>query len=126
VANSAEVFVGIDVHKETLEVCIDGRETHWESRNDAAGIAELLTTVEALSPTLVVVEASGGYERRLVAEGHAAGLPVVVVNPTRVRRMAQALGIIAKTDTIDGFVIARFAERVRPPYESHRAQNSST
>jgi transposase len=115
VANSAEVFIGIDVHKDTLEVCIDGRGEHWECRNDTAGLEELLTTLVALSPTLVVVEASGGYERRLVAEGHAAGLPVVVVNPTRVRRMAEAFGIIAKTDSIDGYVIARFAERVRPP-----------
>jgi transposase len=67
-----------------------------------------------LSPTLVVVEASGGYERVMVAEGYAAGLPVVVVNPTRVRRLAEALGIIAKTDAIDARVIARFAALVRP------------
>lgn len=114
-ANSAERFVGIDVHKDTLEVCVDSREEHWECRNDAAGIGELLMTLRTLSLELIVVEASGGYERRLVAEGHAAGLPVVVVNPTRVRRLAEALGIIAKTDAIDGYVIARFAEMVRPP-----------
>lgn len=114
-ANSADVFIGIDVHKDTLEVCTDDREEHWECGNDAAGIEDLLTTLLALLPTLVVVEASGGYERRLVAEGYAAGLPVVVVNPTRVRRLAEALGIIAKTDAIDAYVIARFAAIVRPP-----------
>jgi transposase len=114
-ASSANLFIGIDVHKDTLEVCTDDREEHWECRNDAEGIKDLLATVLALSPTLVVVEASGGYERRLVAEGYAAGLPVVVVNPTRVRRLAEALGIIAKTDAIDAYVIARFAAMVRPP-----------
>ena len=114
-ASSAERFIGIDVHKDTLEVCGDRREEHWECRNDAEGIAELLMTLAPLSPTLIVVEASGGYERRLVAEGYAAGLPVVVVNPTRVRRLAEALGIIAKTDAIDAYVIARFAAMVHPP-----------
>lgn len=113
-ASSPEVFIGIDVHKDTLEVCIDGREEQWECPNDGAGIEALLTTLAALLPTLIVVEASGGYERRLVAEGFAAGLPVVVVNPTRVRRLAEALGIIAKTDAIDARVIARFAAIVRP------------
>lgn len=114
-ASSPEVFIGIDVHKDTLEVCVDGREEQWECRNDGAGIEALITTLAALSPTLIVVEASGGYERHLVAEGFAAGLPVVVVNPTRVRRLAAALGIIAKTDAIDARVIARFAALVRPP-----------
>ena len=114
-ASSQERFVGIDVHKDTLEVCVNSREAHWECSNDAAGIEELLTTLQAVAPELIVVEASGGYERRLIAEGYEAGLPVVVVNPTRVRRLAEALGIIAKTDAIDGYVIARFAELVRPP-----------
>ena len=122
-AKSDEVFSGIDVHKETLETVIDGREERWECRNDAAGRKELLTTLAALSPTLIVVEASGGYERRLVAEGRALGLPIEVVNPTRVRRLAEALGIIAKTDAIDARVIARFAAVVRPALrEPHSAE----
>jgi transposase len=113
-ASRGEVFIGIDVHKDTLEVCVDQRAEHWECANDEVGVEGLLTTLAALWPTLIVVEASGGYERYLVAEAFAAGLPVVVVNPTRVRRLAEALGIMAKTDTIDAYVIARFAERVRP------------
>jgi transposase len=114
-ASRPEQFVGIDVHKETLEVCVGCREKHWECSNDAAGIAELVATLAAVSPTLIVVEASGGYERRLVSEGQKAGLPIVPVNPTRVRRIAEAIGIYAKTDAIDAYVIARFAEMVRPP-----------
>ena len=113
-ANRREVFIGIDVHKDTLEVRVDESEERWEVSNDAAGIEELITALGSLSPALVVVEASGGYERVVVAQGYAAGLPMVVVNPTRVRRLAEALGIIAKTDAIDAQVIARFAALVRP------------
>lgn len=113
-ASRPERFIGIDVHKDTLEARVDDREDRWEYSNDAAGIEELITTFGPLSPTLIVVEASGGYERVVVAEGYAAGLPMVVVNPTRVRRLAEALGIIAKTDAIDAQVIARFAAIVRP------------
>jgi len=113
-ASRPERFIGIDVHKDTLEARVDDREERWEFSNDAAGIEELVTTFGPLSPTLIVVEASGGYERVVVAEGYAAGLPMVVVNPTRVRRLAEALGIIAKTDAIDAQVIARFAAIVRP------------
>ena len=113
-ASRRERFIGIDVHKDTLEVHVDGGEEHWELGNDAAGIEDLIMTFGPLSPTLVVVEASGGYERAVVAQGYAAGLPMVVVNPTRVRRLAEALGIIAKTDVIDARVIARFAATVRP------------
>jgi transposase len=113
-ASDRELFIGIDVHKDTLEACTESREDRWEFSNDAAGIEDLVATFGALSPTLIVAEASGGYERRMVAEGHAAGLPIVVVNPTRVRRLAEALGTIAKTDAIDAYVIARFAAMVRP------------
>ena len=115
--NGIEVFIGIDTHKDALAMYADGRGGHWECSNDEAGIEELVTTMHELSPTLIVVEASGGYERRMVAAAYAAGLPVAVVNPTRVRRLAEALGIIAKTDQIDARVIARFACMVRPPVQ---------
>ena len=114
-ASRPERFVGIDVHKDTLEVHLEGQDERWEYSNDTAGIGDLVTTFGPLSPTLVVVEASGGYERAVVSQGYAAGLPMVVVNPTRVRRLAEAMGIIAKTDAIDAQVIARFASVVHPP-----------
>ena len=114
-ASRQERFVGIDVHKDTLEVHVEGRDDRWEFSNDTAGIGDLIMTFGPLSPTLVVVEASGGYERAVVSQGYAAGLPMVVVNPTRVRRLAEAMGIIAKTDAIDAQVIARFASIIRPP-----------
>ena len=117
-ASRPERFVGIDVHKDTLEVHLEGQDERWEYSNDTAGIGDLVTTFGPLSPTLVVVEASGGYERAVVSQGYAAGLPMVVVNPTRVRRLAEAMGIIAKTDAIDAQVIARFASVVHPPARS--------
>lgn len=107
--SSESVFVGIDVHKKQLEMRVYQREAHWQFANDPEGVAALVATLQALSPTLVAVEASGGYERAVVVEGSVAGLPMAVANPTRVRRFAQGLGILAKTDRIDAGVIAYFA-----------------
>ena len=71
--------------------------------------------LEALRPTRIVLEASGGYERAVVAALSAAGLPVVVVNPRQTRDFARAHGILAKTDRLDAGVLDRFAAEVRPP-----------
>ncbi len=111
-----ELFVGIDVCKQYLEVRVHGRdEDGWQFSNDEVGIGKLLTTLRRLRPTLIVVEATGGYEALVVAEVCAAGLPIAVVNPTRVRRFADSLGRLAKTDHIDAAVIAHFGSVVRPP-----------
>lgn len=112
--NSEGVFVGIDVHKGKLDMCVHGREDRWEFSNDAEGVGDLVGTLRALSPELVAVEASGGYERAMLVEGCAAGLPMAVANPTRVRRFADGLGVLAKTDRIDAGVIAHFACVARP------------
>ncbi len=71
--------------------------------------------LEALRPTRIVLEASDGYERAVVAALSAAGLPVVVVNTRQTRDFARAHGILAKTDRLDARVLARFAAAVRPP-----------
>lgn len=113
--SSANVFVGIDVHKSKLEMSVHQRPEHWEFDNDAEGIAKLIGLLRTLTPMLVAVEASGGYERAVVVEGCVAGLPMAVANPTRVRRFAQGVGILAKTDRIDAGVIAHFASVARPP-----------
>lgn len=110
-----EPFVGIDVSKSRLDVHVHERTDAWQFHNDMEGIGELITTLTRLSPTLIVVEATGGYEMLMVSEVCAAGLPVAVVNPTRVRRFAESLGQLAKTDRIDARVIAHFASVVRPP-----------
>ena len=109
-----EIFVGIDVCKRHLEMRVHGREHGWQFPNDAEGVCQLLTKLRGLRPTLIVVEATGGYETLAVAEVCAAGLPIAVVNPTRVRRFAESLGQLAKTDRIDAAVIAHFGSVVRP------------
>lgn len=113
--SSIELFVGIDAGKSKNDVHVHGLEDESQYHNDAAGIRELVDSMLQLSPALIVVEATGGYERLMVAELSAAGLPIAVVNPTRVRRFADSLGQLAKTDKIDARMIAHFASVVRPP-----------
>jgi transposase len=107
-------FIGIDVAKAQLEyVCRPSGETGTIA-NQEEGIRELVARCQALTPTLIVLEATGGYEAALVAALATAGLPLVVVNPRQVRDFARATGQLAKTDAIDAQVLALFAERVRP------------
>lgn len=110
-----ERFVGVDVSKTALDVANFGEEKVMRYENKSQGIVELLAEISTGAlVTLLVVEASGGFERGLVAEAAAAKLPVVVVNPTRVRNFARAKGQLAKTDKIDARMIAAFAEAIRP------------
>lgn len=107
-------FVGIDVSKDTLDV--HGLPTGSPSRfdNTAEGRAQLLSFLPKAGTSLSVVEATGGYERGLVAEAVTAGHHIAVVNPRQVRDFAKAFNVLAKTDRIDASVIARFAETTRP------------
>jgi len=108
-------FIGIDVSKTDLDVAQWKQKTVKRQANDAAGIATVVKELAAQPAiSLIVVEASGGFEQALVSELAAAGLPIVVVNPTRVRNFARALGQLAKTDKIDAQVIAHFAQSIRP------------
>jgi transposase len=114
-----ESFVGIDVSKATLDIAgrtAAGPLTDLLSLvpNTDAGLAQLVPVLVALRPTLIVLEATGGYERLAAATLLAAGLPVVVINPRQVREFAKAIGQLAKTDRLDAALIALFAERVRP------------
>jgi transposase len=92
---------------------LPGGEAFAVARN-GAGVAELVARLKALSPALIAIEATGGFETIVAAGLAAAALPVVVVNPAQVRHFAQALGKRAKTDPIDALVIARFVEATRP------------
>ena len=110
----APAFVGIDVAKAELVIAIRPSGEHWTIANDVAGIHTLVQRVRGHSPALIVLEATGGYERAAVAALAAAQLPVVVANPRQVRDFARATGQLAKTDRIDANILALFAERVRP------------
>ena len=107
-------FVGVDVAKATLEVAVRPTGDQWSAANDEAGIAALVGRLRPLAPTLIVLEATGGFETAVVAALAAAGLAVVVANPRQVRDFAKATGQLAKTDALDAQVLALFAERVRP------------
>lgn len=109
------VFVGIDVSKDRLDVAVHPSGEAFAVARDAAGIDALAARLRPLAPTIVALEATGGYETVVAASLGAAGLPVVVVNPAQVRAFAQALGQRAKTDPIDAAVIAHFAALTRPP-----------
>jgi len=111
---TSEKFVGIDVSKRWLEVRVHGEEESRQIGNDPDGFRHLIEWLQQVQPVLIVFEATGGYENRAVKALSAAGFCVAVVNPTRVRRFAEALGILAKTDKIDAEVIAHFASVVRP------------
>ncbi len=111
---TSELFVGIDVSKRWLEVQVYGEATSRKLGNDVDGFASLIEHAKLLQPELIVFEATGGYERRAVKALNEAGFRVCVVNPTRVRRFAEALGVLAKTDKIDARMIAHFANVVRP------------
>jgi len=108
------VSVGMDVSKASVVIAVDPSGERWTSETTPAAIDALVARLRALTPTIVVVEATGGYERALVAASAAAGLPIAVVNPRQVRAFAQALGRTAKTDAIDAAVLAAFGARVQP------------
>jgi transposase len=112
--DTAEIFVGIDVSKAQLDVAVHNQPSSWQADNTDAGIAELVKQLQAMTPTLVVLEATGGFELRLVAELAAVKLPVVVTNPRRVRNFARSTGKLAKTDKLDAKMLAHFAAALRP------------
>jgi transposase len=106
--------IGIDVAKDELVIATRPSVERWSVPNTEAGVAALTSRVAAMTPSLIVLEATGGYELLCVAALAALGLPVVVVNPRQVRDFARATGQLAKTDRIDADMLALFAERVQP------------
>jgi transposase len=110
----SQIFVGIDVAKAQLDMALRPTGERWALTNDDAGIAVLVPRLQAIAPQLIVLEATGSYQRAVVAALAAAGLPVAVVNPRHARDFAKATGQLAKTDALDARALAHFAEAVRP------------
>lgn len=109
-----QVFVGLDVSKQHLDVAVRPQNRHFVTPNDDRGIRQLVKRLAALKPQLIVLEASGGYEFLATAALAEAQLPVALINPQAVRKFAGATGKLAKTDKIDAQVLAHFAEALRP------------
>ena len=108
------VFVGIDVAQATLEVAVRPTGEVWHVANDEVACGDLVERLRQLKPSLIVLEATGGFHLPIVAALAAAKQPVVAVNPRQARDFAKATGKLAKTDRIDAQVLAHFAEAVRP------------
>ena len=108
------MLVGIDVAKAELVVATRPAGERWTVENEERGVRTLVERLRRDGATLIVLEATGGYELLCVAALAAASLPVVVVNPRQVRDFARATGQLAKTDRLDADILALFAERVRP------------
>jgi transposase len=125
-AAAAALVAGIDVSKAALDVALRPSGGAWRCANDEAGIGELVRRLKPLAPHLIVLEATGGLERLVVAALALAGLPLAVVNPRQVRDFAKATGQLAKTDALDAAVLAHFAEAIRPtPRPLPDAQNQA-
>jgi transposase len=107
-------FMGIDVAKAQLDIAVRPSGERWAVPNNTDGVATLVEQVQALHPTLIVLEATGGLERAATAALATAGLPVVVVNPRQARDLARAIGQLAKTDALDARALAHFADVIRP------------
>jgi len=107
-------FAGIDISKDTLDVHVIPDALSFSVSRDEAGLEALVARLQPMTPQLVAMEATGGFETLVAASLSARGLPAVVVNPAQVRHFAEALGKRAKSDPIDAAVIAAFAEAVRP------------
>jgi len=112
--SSKQVLVGIDVSGDLLAVHVLPDETFFETGTDPKALHALADRLASMNPAKIVLEATGGIERSLVAEFLQCNLPVVVVNPRQVRDFARATGLLAKTDRLDARILARFAESVKP------------
>ena len=112
--SAASLCVGIDVSKQQLDVAVHPTAESWSVPHDETGLSALVTRLRALTPTLVVLEATGGLELPVAGALAAAAIPTAVVNPRQVRDFARSTGRLAKTDRLDAQVLAHFAAAVRP------------
>ncbi|MEN9479875.1 MAG: hypothetical protein RLZZ298_1270, partial [Pseudomonadota bacterium] len=112
--STVEKFVGVDVSKATLDICIMPPGQAMHVTYDDAGIGQVVAILKETHPTLIVLEATGGLEVRLASELAAVNLPVAIINPRQARDFAKATGRLAKTDEVDAAMLADFARAIRP------------
>jgi transposase len=111
-----DLFIGIDVSKASLDVAVLPGEHAWSVANNEEGFQEFIAKVSQLgAPKIILMEATGGLERRPLALLGAAGLPVTAINPRNARDFAKSIGLLAKTDRVDAKALALFAQRNQPP-----------
>lgn len=121
-------FVGIDVAKQQLDVALRPSGERFKVPHDEQGLTVLVSRLRAQQPTLIVLEATGGFEVDVAGALAAGGLPTAVINPRQARDFARSTGLLAKTDQLDAQALAHFAEAVRPeprPLPDAQAQELS-
>jgi len=107
-------WVGVDISKSSLEIHIRPTKVCWATNTTPGELKELSKQLKAIDPWGVILEASGGWEKRVVEALRKEDVPVIVINPRRIRDFAKAAGILAKTDRIDAAVISLFGEKMEP------------
>ncbi len=112
---SKSIYIGIDVSKQRLDVAVGQDGPEWQIKQDVKEVTTLVSHLVTLTPTLIVVEATGGFEAMLLKVLYEANLPFSRVHPGRVREFARSIGLLAKTDRLDARLLARFAAAVQPP-----------
>jgi transposase len=110
--NITPVYAGLDIAKATLQLHLQGRA--YDLSNTPGGHTQLIKRLATVPGIHVICEATGGYERAVVTALHAAGIPVSVINPARVRQFARASGELAKTDPIDAAMLTAFGQAFTP------------
>ncbi|MCG8518082.1 MAG: IS110 family transposase [Pseudomonadales bacterium] len=111
------VNVGVDVGKANLDIALHPSGQFYTIPNTEAHIRRFVRILKNYEIERIVVEASGRHEHALVQACDKAGLPIIIVNPISVRRYAQAIGVLAKTDRIDAQVIAQYAATLKPEFK---------
>jgi len=109
-----ETNTGIDVGKDTLDICVYESSLDWQESNTEIGIRRLMRRLSRYDVTRLLVEATGGYERALVEAAIEHNIPIVIVQPIQVRQFAKAQGVFAKTDKIDARLIAEYGVKLQP------------
>ena len=107
-------YIGIDVSKSILDVTVLPLNQHMSFDNNKTGIKAFRNYIKSFPCAKVVMEATGGYEKLCAKMLMVKNIPVSVVNPRQIRDFAKAIGELAKTDKIDSYVIALFAEKIQP------------
>src|SRR5580692_3515677 len=119
----SELYVGIDVAKQNLDLARSDAKTVERFDNDKAGIAKIIDRMIQAKPVMIVIESTGGLERPLLEALLDAQLPAALVHPGRVRSLARGLGILAKTDRIDARVLVLFGQKAGPRLSQRASKN---
>lgn len=119
------IFVGVDVSKDSLDVCLLPSDERFKINYNQEGIKQLIQKLRSLPLQVIVMEATGGYEKRLAVELCAAGLDIIhIVNPRKIRDFARSTGRLAKNDSLDSNILAYYGQvfQIKPQVLPSEAQ----